>query len=114
MDRLLVVVDPEVGVPASAFAAGWGADPRASEIGPAVVEPSSGEVFLPGLVELVVVPVAVNLATSVLYDLVKRIVTAARKSGSGAPGEVEALEVQDLARANGDRLVVVRWRRERS
>ena len=113
--RLLVVVDPEVGVSASAFAAGWGADVEASRSGPVVVE-SGSVVFLPGLVEFVVLPTAVSLGAAVLYDLVKRLVVTVRVSSPGGGGgrEVEELEVVEFTGAGGDRVVVVRWRRVRS
>jgi len=76
MGRLLVAVDPSIGVGAAAFAEVWNGDESAARWGPARVESGRGEVMVSGLV-WVVVPVAVGLVTSALYDVVKRLVVRA-------------------------------------
>jgi hypothetical protein len=109
MGRLLVAVDPSIGVGAGAFAEVWNGDESAARWGPARVEAGRGEVMLPGLVEWVMVPVAVGLVSSALYDVVKRLVVRA------APRvDVSEVEVVEVASAQGDRVVVVRSRRVRS
>lgn len=107
MDRVTVTIDPSVGVSPADFVAAWGQDADAMATGTARVEKARGEVFVPGLVELVVVPLAVNLVSSALYDLVRHIVMKARRGK-----EVSEVEVVELATAEGERLVVVRCRRE--
>jgi hypothetical protein len=57
-----------------------------------------------------VIPGAVNLATSALYDLVGRVVRRSRPDR----GELLELELVETTTALGDRVVVVRSRRERS
>lgn len=122
-DQVRVVLDPAVGVSAAQFAAGWDADPDTS--GGAAVAPAPAGVFLPGVLELVVVPLVVNLAASGLYDLIRQIVirtrdhqqrnaTTSAPTTTSRPREVSELEVRDVTTANGDRLLVVRWRQERS
>ncbi len=66
--------------------------------------------LVPGLVELVVIPLAVNLASNVLYDLVRRLVRRAQP----ADGERTELEVTEITTGRDDRVVVVRSAAERS
>jgi hypothetical protein len=105
--RLVVVVDPVVGVSAAALVAAWEADTQAGSVGSAGVVPAGPAVLLPGVVELVVIPLLVNLATSVVYDLVRRVVVQARPKVA-----VEELELVESVGSDGDRVVVVRHRRE--
>jgi len=93
-------------VSAKDFVVAWDEDAEAVAAGAVRVEPAGGEVFLPGLVELVVLPFVVNIASTVLYDVVKRVVGRARKVR-----EESELEVVEFTTAAGDRLVVVRARR---
>ncbi|MEV0900815.1 hypothetical protein [Actinoplanes sp. NPDC049802] len=105
MNRTAVVVDGSVGVDAAAFAAAWGLEPDAG--GPAETEQVPEGSFLPGVAELIWVPLAVNLASAVVYDLVRRVLRRA-----GAPREVSEVEVVEFTSASGDRVVVARARRE--
>ncbi len=109
--RLLVALDPGVGVSPVDLAVRWDADAEARSLGAARVEAPRGEVLVPGLVELVVIPLAVNLASNVLYDLVRRLV---RRSQPSADGERMELEVTEITTGQGDRVVVVRSAAERS
>jgi hypothetical protein len=103
MGRLVVVVDSLVGVSAGELAGAWGADGEASAAGVASVDaPVPGD-FL-GVVELVVVPLAVNLASSAATALVGRLVARLRRAGPGDPG----LEITETVSPGGDRVVVVR------
>ncbi|GAA0913069.1 hypothetical protein GCM10009557_86940 [Virgisporangium ochraceum] len=112
MDRLLVAVDSAVGVRAEDLAAVWRDDPEAAAVGPASVGDggSGGRVFVPGLVELVVVPLAVNLASTALYELVRRLVVRS----SAQPAPVLDLELIESTTPNGDRVLVVRTRSAQS
>lgn len=107
MSRTLVAVDASVGVSSAAFATAWGEEPDAVAAGPAKVEGVPEGSFLPGVAELVLVPLAVNLASSVVYDLVRRVL---RRAAGGR--EVSEVEVVEFTSANGDRVVVARARRE--
>ncbi len=107
--RVLVALDSSVGVGAAAFAGAWEGDVEARRVGSPVVEPVTGEVFVPGVLELIVIPLLVNVGSSGLYDLVKRLVAKARSEGRAG---VEDVEVAEVMTAEGDRLVVVRSRRE--
>ena len=102
MVRVVVAVDPGVGIEPQELAEAWAADAEAASLGAASLEPTQGGVFLPGVVELVVVPLAVNLASSVLYDVAKRLVASRR------PAAAAEVEVVVHERADGDRVVVVR------
>ncbi|GAA1036319.1 hypothetical protein GCM10009557_46700 [Virgisporangium ochraceum] len=114
MDRLLVAVDSAVGVRAEDLAAVWRDDPEAAAVGPASVGDggSGGRVFVPGLVELVVVPLAVNLASTALYELVRRLVvrSSAQQASQPAPQPVLDLELVESTTPDGDRVLVVRTR----
>jgi hypothetical protein len=103
----LVVVDPNVGITAADFVALWDADDQARAVGPAVVRPVSAGQYLPGLVELVAVPLAVNLVSNVLYDVVVRLIQR-RRRGSALTSEVEVVQTMT---GEGDQVVVVRVRR---
>jgi len=111
--RTLLALDPGLGVSPADVAAGWVADEQASAFGPAVVETARGQAFPPGALELVVLPVAVNLASNVLYDLLRRIVARSRPGGGGDGGGGDggpAFDVVETTTAQGDRVLVVRAR----
>jgi hypothetical protein len=109
MVRLAVVLDRDLGIGADDLAAAWDADDEARRLGPAEVEPAGAGVFQPGVVELVTIPLAVNLASGALYDLLKRLLTKLRGAGKAS---CEELEIVEVTTASGDRLVVVRSRRQ--
>jgi hypothetical protein len=71
------------------------------------VEKAANGTMLPGLLELIVVPLAVNLASSILYDVVRGLIARSRPAVDVA--EIE-LEMTDTP--SGDRVMVVRLRRE--
>jgi hypothetical protein len=100
-----IVLDAGVGVAPARFVALWAEDSQASALGHAEVRPAEGEVFLPGLMEFVAIPLGVNLATEALIELVRRLVRRGRHPQPD--GELEVVEVRQ---ANGDRVVVVRLR----
>ena len=108
-ERLVVVVDPGVGVSAGELAGVWAGDPEASALGEVRVEaPTQGQVLFPGLLEFVVIPLAINLGSAVLYDVLRRVLHRSKPSGVA----VEELELVESTTEEGDRLVVVRRRRE--
>jgi hypothetical protein len=61
MVRLAVAPDPQLGIGVTALAPCWDADDEARNLGQAEVESASADIFLPGVVELVAIPVAVNV-----------------------------------------------------
>jgi hypothetical protein len=105
MARTLLVVDPDVGVSPADLAEVWEATPGSGG-GMASVEAVRGRVLLPGVLEAVVLPVAVNLASSALVEVVRRLVGRARGAGGGP--DFEVVETTD---ERGERVVVVRARR---
>jgi|SRR6185437_7599904 len=102
----LVALDPALGVDAEAFVRAWLDDGEAQGIGSdvsvATVPPGA---FLPGAVELVAIPLVVGVASSALYDLLKRVARAARHDRP--PADPPDLEVIDVDR-EGRRVLVVR------
>lgn len=103
MGRLVVVLDRGVGISPAEFSAAWAGDAEARTVGVASVDAAApGDFF--GVVELVVVPLLVNLASSAVTALVGRLVGKARSGKTGQP----ELEIAELTRADGDRVVVVR------
>jgi hypothetical protein len=107
MSRVLVAVDPSVGVDPAGFVAAWGEVPEAAQAGPARVESVAPGQFVPGVAELIWVPLAVNLVSSAVYDVVRRVVQRARRGR-----EVSEVEIVEFTSAGGDRVVVARARRE--
>ncbi|MEU0547051.1 hypothetical protein [Micromonospora sp. NPDC005979] len=108
MARLVVAVDPAVGVEPVTLAKAWDSDEESAALGAASVQQAAPETFLPGLAELVLVPLAVNLASGLLYDLVRRLVVQQRPAV-----DVTELELTET-RSGDDRVVVVRVRRSAS
>jgi hypothetical protein len=105
MARLVVAVDPAVGVEPAVLVKAWAADEEAAALGEASLQSSVPGSFFPGLAELIWVPLAVNLASSVVYDLVRRLVVAQRPA-------VDVTELELVETVSGDdRVVVVRVRR---
>jgi DivIVA domain-containing protein len=100
MARLLVVMHPDAGIPPGALANAWNADREASAAGRAQVEAAD---FWPALEELVVIPLAVSLASSARYDLLKRL-TVSLRDGTG---DASPVEIVDAPVGDGDVLVVV-------
>lgn len=106
MARLVVAVDPGVGVEVAELARLWNADGEALAAGPASTQAESSGTYLPDVNELIMIPLAVNLASNVVYDLVRRLVTRMRAQ----PSTAEELEIVEQ-RVGDDRLVAVRVRR---
>lgn len=105
--RVVLAVDPGAGVSPAELAVSWDADEQARSIGVAAVEAAPSGAYLPGLLELVIIPVAVNLASGVLYDVVKRLVQRSRREPAG----VSEVEIAESTTERGDRVVVIRLRR---
>jgi hypothetical protein len=105
MARLVVAVDPAVGVEPAAFAKAWAGDEEAAALGEASLQQSAPGSFFPGLAELIWVPLAVNLASSVVYSLVRRLIVQQRPAV-----DVTELELAETM-SGDDRVVVVRVRR---
>jgi hypothetical protein len=104
MARLLVAVDRAAGVDPADVAAAWDGDDEARGAGLAAVEvPQPGE-FLGDVLALVVIPLAVNLASSAATALVSRVMQKLRPAAPDA-GD---LEVVASAGGDGDLVVVVR------
>jgi hypothetical protein len=102
MGRLLVAVDPGAGIAPGALADAWNADGEASAVGTARVEAAGGRDFFPGL-ELVVIPLVVNLASSGGYDLLKGLVGRLRRGQDAPP-----VEVAEAPAGGGDVVIVIR------
>jgi hypothetical protein len=103
MGRLAVVLDPDVAVTPTAFAAAWDSDEETHAVGVATVERAAPEHFF-GVVDLVVVPLAVNLATNVITALVVKLMTGLRHEQPKRP----EIEIVEITQKNGDRIVFVR------
>jgi len=104
--RLVVALDPDVGVSPLDLAEAWSADGDTRELGNATVEVRRDTDFFPEPVALVVIPLLVNLASNAVYDLVRRLLARLR---SGRSGQAD-LELVEITVANGDRVLVVRLR----
>ena len=103
MARLLVAVEPGAGIAPGVLAEAWNADGEASAAGTARVEAAGGRDFFSGL-ELVVIPLAVNLASSASYDLLKGLIARLRRGQGDAP----PLDIADGPAGGGYMVVVVR------
>lgn len=103
---MVVAVDPALGVDAESLAKAWNEDAEARESGPAEPGSASPGTFLPDPAELIYIPLAVNLASNVVYDVVRRLVARTRQ-----PRVQEELEIVEHD-TGSERLVIVRARRD--
>jgi len=106
----MIVLDPGAAVSPAALAAAWDADEQARAVGPGSVETSARGEFLPDILTLVAIPMAVNVASTAVTAMVTRLVARLRGTHPDQPD----IEVAELTRADGDRIVVVRVRGGRS
>jgi len=104
--RLVIALDPGVGLSPAELATAWDKDEQARAVGPASIEASARGDFLPDVLTLVAIPLAVNVASTAVTAMVGRLVARLRDARPGQPD----IEVAELTRADGDRVVVVRVR----
>ncbi len=104
MARLLIALDPDAGVTPAELAAAWNGDTEALAAGTARAEEAGGEEFFTGVLELVVVPLLVNVASNAVSALVGKLVARLRPDRGDGPG----LEITEVTTREGDRVVVVR------
>jgi hypothetical protein len=105
MGRLMMVVERNAGVSALDLALAWDGDAEARALGVAVVEapPTSGT-FGVDIGTLVVIPLAVNVATTAITVLVGRLVSRLRPERAGEL----SVEVSVGPGDEGDVVVIVR------
>jgi hypothetical protein len=103
MGRLVVVLDPGLAVTPADLAAAWDRDEETRAAGVATLETAVPGDFL-GVLDLVVVPLAVNLATNAINALIGKLLATLRPERPDQP----SLEITEVTRANGDRTVFVR------
>jgi len=101
---LLVAVVPGAGLSPADLAVAWDGDEQARSLGPAELEAPVPGGFSPDVLTLVVVPLAVNVASTAVCALVSRLVSRLRP---GPPGELE-VELAASPGGEGDLVVVVR------
>ena len=104
MARLVVAVDRAVGVVPADVAVAWDGDAEARAAGLAVVESPRPGQFVGDVLALVVIPLAVNLASSAACALVGKVIGKLR----GAQSDRGDLEITAAAGGDGDLVVVVR------
>lgn len=107
MGRVVIVVAPGTGIEPAAVVSAWNADAEASATGTAAAETAKGQDYFPGLVELVVIPLVVNVASSAVYDLVKRLAVRLRPAGKEEP-QVEQAEAPGVTAGTSDVIIVIR------
>jgi len=72
--RLVIALDPDVGVSPKALASAWDAYEETRSLGEASVVTSAQRDFLPDVITLVAIPIAVNPASTALTAMVHRLV----------------------------------------
>lgn len=108
MGRLVLALDPELEVSPADMAAAWNGDDEAGLVGSATVETAPpGDFF--GLMDLVAIPAGVGLTVNVITAMVGTLIAKLR----GRRPDQADLEIAEMTRPNGDRIVVVRLRRTR-
>jgi hypothetical protein len=104
MHRLVVALDRSVGVSPAEFAAAWARDDVARTVGQAGLESPPHSEYLADVLMLVVIPLLVNMGSSTVYDLVRRIIARSHP----AEREESSLELVEVTLPNGDHILVVR------
>lgn len=107
---MVIALDPGVGVSPAGLAVAWDNDEQARALGPATIETSARGDFLPDVLTLVAIPVAVNVASTAITAMVSRLVARLRDARPDQP----EIEVTETTTADGDRVLVVRVRGERA
>jgi hypothetical protein len=105
MGRLVLAIDPELGVSPANMVAAWNSDDEASLVGSATVEATTpGDFF--GVMDMVVIPAGVGLTVNGITAMVGRLIAKLRGSHQAD------LEIAEMT-TNGDQIVAVRLRRAR-
>jgi hypothetical protein len=84
MGRLLIALDPGVGVDAAGFAVAWNKDRKAVGTGRARAEPAGPRQFISG-VELVIVPLQANQVPDAVYDVLQGVLKHLRHDSAERP-----------------------------
>lgn len=105
MAQLLIALDRGVEVRPAELVAAWNADDEAQVAGTARAEAVGGSDFFPGVVELVVIPLLVNVGSGAVYDVLKTLLSKLHPDRHGRRPELEITEVMTR---DGDRVIVVR------
>lgn len=92
MPDVQLIFDPALDVDAHAVAALWAADPEAMKLmsRQPEVRREKPTTYLPEVMELVVIPLAVNVASTVLIAIANRLYRKYRPEGGANVKEVEA------------------------
>jgi hypothetical protein len=104
MGRLVLVIDPAVEVSPTDFATAWNCSDEASAAGSAMVEAVPPGNFFDAM-DLVVIPAGVGLAINGITAMVGSVIARLR-----ARPDPPELEIAEMTRPDGDRIVVVRLR----
>ena len=105
MGRLMMVVDRDAGVSALDLALAWDGDTEARALGAAAVKaPPADGTFGVDIGTLVVIPLAVNVASTAITVLVGRLVSRLRPERAGKLSVEVSGEPGDV----GDVVIVVR------
>ncbi len=110
MSQVVVTFDPDVGVSPADVASERARDDQARALGTASAVDSIRADSLSHAVVLVMVPPPVNVASSSIYDLLRRLVTRLHTTRREEPG-LEFIKVLD---SKGNRIFAVRLRRARA
>jgi hypothetical protein len=99
-----VYLAPELGIRPQDFAAAWNETPECRDQGAARLEAAASAQYtdpmLAWAATMVVLPLVVNLASSALYDLIRKAL--ARR------GVQKRVEITEITRPDGSRLLVVK------
>ena len=71
-----IVIDPSLDVDVATLKAAWERDPKARELG--TVEARASRQFT-GVLELVVIPIVVSVASALIVEAIKRLLPAEKK-----------------------------------
>ena len=97
-----IALSPDLGLSPADFAAAWNADPASRAVAEASVDRSASEQYDPFLIAgavAVLSGVAVNIVSSVLYDLIKQ--TLAKRDVQ------KHVEIKEIERPDGSHVLIV-------
>ena len=111
MSSVVVVLDVG-GVSAERFVAAWGPDDGAVGSVAVVSDGVRRELgFWDQAEGVVVLSLGVNVVSSAVYDVIRRVVGRVRSGGAESSAGVEEIEIAGSRGADGSELVVVRARK---
>src|SRR5579884_3392493 len=106
-----VALSPDLGITPEEFAEAWNEAQRDPEIGKAQIVESKGTSFVEPVLTTIAVGIAINVASSAIYDLIKYAVERAREKkaqqAATTPPAHKHTHIEETKKPDGSSILVV-------